>query len=789
MDNMSSKLDSGNHEHTTSWSRRSPGSNVSRSTHQFNVPPDAFFHVVPRSTFATTIISLILSQLLAVSMRWSNFVTLSEVLWLSCLSSASANILPKENLVLRQAPPNQNGFVYRGDGRSPREIRETGGFQPQGDGWADYDPSFDMDRHYAAGPNGCGMDDADEPNFVFRTAYVSTALHQSTAEFYGQWLYEIRATPNILDSDFDESEVLALGGVHWRQIRRYTRMRDGNDNRVDESSWINNPEYDAETYERGPHASRCRVNTDFPGALNGESDSSSSDSSNSDDESNQTIDPRRLFNAANRFMNRTTGVFELYGGFPPSFTQYAPRNDVPGPDHPAPPESVEAQGKKPWQTFQRNGFARDFVLTTANQAGALLQHYIDMGDQELDRLFPNGNQILQEAAGAQLDVELCKNSPLNSPCTTVKASRGKCVAVPQEFKGQVSGVKVHDAASICRFYLKPECKGEYVEGGHHDVDLSQSGKDLLSQPGTKYNDKVASFVCHAYRRDPAPERWEWSPESQKTLCARVDKLSLDFELADNWGAGTWDKIKLDFESAGLKPHVIVEDSSSGYKTSQEINLVSIFGMETVALDRIKRLRLLDEITSSWWGGDAWDVVGFTLNARCAGSGIDIVLDKFRSLDKEIQVNPWLPGRFQYDRDWEVWAANVDTKDWAAKPLCSHFQSLNVNLHIADALWAGTDNSLYAKMGNGSFLLARHPSRGEVFTVDIDLEKAYGTKLVPVSKVELVGIKSEDGHDEVLPSEVTVYGICSGAHTSLAVKQELTDWVSDGEQVNIKLAPE
>ncbi|OAA80398.1 Heat-labile enterotoxin, A chain [Akanthomyces lecanii RCEF 1005] len=721
-------------------------------------------------------------------MRWCNFVTLSEVLWLSCLSSGSASILPKESLVLRQTPPNQNGFVYRGDGRSPRDIRGTGGFQPQGDGWEDYDPSFDLDRHYTAGPNGCGLDDFDEPHFVFRTAYVSTALEQPTAETYGQWLYEIRATPNILDNDFSEGEVMALGGIHWRQIRRYTRMRDTTDNRVDEASWIDNPEYDAETYERGPNASRCRVSTTFPSVLAGDSDNTDSDSSNSDNESNETTPPRRLFSAADRFMDQTPGVFELYGGFPPSFTQYAPRDDVPGPDHPAPPEAADAQ------------------------VGSLLQHYIDMGAQELDRLFPDGNQMLQELLrdispvgcpsltgfgshlgrsnlrvdqrarrGAQLDVDICKNSPLNPPCTTTKAPRGKCVAVPQEYKDNVSGVKVHDTAGICRFYLKPECQGEYFEGGHHGVDLYQS------RP--KFNDKVASFLCNTLKLDAAPERWEWAPESEKALCARVDKLSFDFELANNYGSGTYDKIKLDFKGAGQKPHVIVEGPSPGYKTSQEIDMVDIFGMETVALDQIKRLRLLDEITDHWFGGDPWDVFGITLKARCAGSEIDIVLDKFASLNKELQAKPTEPGRFQYNRDWQAWADNVDTKNWAAKPLCSHFQSLDINLHIADANWAGTDNNLYAKVGEGRFLLARHPSRREVFTVDIDLKKAYSTKLVPVPKVELVGISSEGGNDAVLPSEVTVYGICSGAHTSLSVKQEIKDWVYDGQQLNIKLTPE
>ncbi len=148
---------------------------------------------------------------------------------------------------------------------------------------------------------------------------------------------------------------------------------------------------------------------------------------------------------------------------------------------------------------------------------------------------------------------------------------------------------------------EPECKGEYFEAGHHGVNLYQS------RP--KFNDKVASFVCDTSKPSAAPERWEWTAKSQPKLCARVDKLSLDFELANNYGSGTYDKIKLDFEGAGQKPHVIVEGPSPGFKISQEINMLDIFGLETVALDQIKRLRLLDEMTDHWFGGDAWEIPG------------------------------------------------------------------------------------------------------------------------------------------------------------------------------------
>ncbi|OAA48912.1 hypothetical protein BBO_01957 [Beauveria brongniartii RCEF 3172] len=374
------------------------------------------------------------------------------------------------------------------------------------------------------------------------------------------------------------------------------------------------------------------------------------------------------------------------------------------------------------------------------------------------------------------------------------------VAVPQEYKDVVSGVRTHKADSICRFYLEPNCKGEYFEASTKPVNI------YTARP--KFNDKVASLVCDSAKPRAAPTRWEWTSQSQKQLCSRLDKLSLEFKLANNHGSGTYDKIKLGFEDAGQNVHVITEGPWPGYETSQDINIQDVFGLDTVALAQIKRVRLLDRLTDWTFGGDAWEIIGkitrrslvlsalkansslgFTLRGRCAGSGINIELDKFSSLNKELQAHPNVPGRFQYYQDWEVWADNVNPHDWVAKPLCSHFQSMSVNLHIADAKWAGTDNSLYAKVGKGRFLITRHPSRGEVFTTDISINKAYETKHVPVTDVASVGIASEGGHDGALPEEVTVYGICSGTFTALSVKQEIKDWLYDGQTLDIALSPD
>ncbi|KAM0742776.1 hypothetical protein ACQRIT_002953 [Beauveria bassiana] len=271
-------------------------------------------------------------------------------------------------------------------------------------------------------------------------------------------------------------------------------------------------------------------------------------------------------------------------------------------------------------------------------------------------------------------VEICENNPLNPPCTTVEAPSGRCVAIPHEFKNVVSGVRAHETASICRFYLEPDCKGEYFEAGTEAVDL------YTARP--EFNDKVASFVCDTANPMAASKPWEWSFKRQKQLCTRLDKLTLQFKLANNTGSGTYDKIKLAFEDAGQNAHVITEGPSPGYEVSQDINIQDVFGMETVALSQINRLSLLDELTDSSVEGDVWEIIGFTLRGRCANSGMNIALEKFSSLNKLLQIDPDQPGRFQYRWDWEVWAGDVKPQEWVTKSLCKHFQSMRVSICIS-----------------------------------------------------------------------------------------------------------
>ncbi|PHH86146.1 putative enterotoxin [Cordyceps sp. RAO-2017] len=269
---------------------------------------------------------------------------LAVPLCLSWSCSAHANISTKGVTLFRR---QFGSFVYRGDRRWPEEIARAGGFRPQGAGWQDDESAFHFDRHYSAGPSGCGLEEYGDPDFDFRTAYVSVAQRRSVAEAYGDWLYEIRATPNMLDDNYPESEAFSLGGVHWRQVRRFTRMvghPSGNGNRVVETRWTNNPDYDIERYERGPYAGYSWVSESFPEVLrNGDPDSSDSDSG--DESGPSRARPRRAIVAAERFMAETRGIFELFGTFPPEFEQYSAREGIPRDTSPSAAVGVNVQGK------------------------------------------------------------------------------------------------------------------------------------------------------------------------------------------------------------------------------------------------------------------------------------------------------------------------------------------------------------------------------------------------------------------------------------------------------------
>ncbi|RDA89834.1 putative heat-labile enterotoxin [Ophiocordyceps camponoti-saundersi (nom. inval.)] len=295
-------------------------------------------------------------------MGWFGIILSTAPLWLSWLGAGGA-------VHVRQQPAPSDAvgeFVYRRDYRGPNVIKQAGGFRPQGADWELDEEAFSIDHHYRAGPNGCELDGDDDATSSFRTAYVSVSRGLVTSASYGRWVYEIRATPNILDDQWPESypdgEVFALGGIPWPQVKRYARIKYPNASRpIDESDWKLNPGYDRWLYERPTYAPAYKVSTDFPRALSlGEVG----------DEQGGFL-RRPLYHTAQRYVADTASV--LVGSFPLSFKS----------DEQVPEQSPSDVTKKKNRRFIKDQVSHE------------LQQFINMTDAQLNDFFPDGREMLR----------------------------------------------------------------------------------------------------------------------------------------------------------------------------------------------------------------------------------------------------------------------------------------------------------------------------------------------------------------------------------------------------------
>ncbi|KID63010.1 uncharacterized protein G6M90_00g069100 [Metarhizium brunneum] len=121
-------------------------------------------------------------------------------------------------------PPPQ--IVYRGDKRSPDEIRATGGFLPSSDlAPTDENNGFSLYMHHTS----ARINNKRVTSYVSTTRYFGTGLaYANQASREGGWLYQIQALPHMVDSDGtllqgrkyrNEYEFSALGGIRWDQVK------------------------------------------------------------------------------------------------------------------------------------------------------------------------------------------------------------------------------------------------------------------------------------------------------------------------------------------------------------------------------------------------------------------------------------------------------------------------------------------------------------------------------------------------------------------------------------------
>ncbi|PFH55641.1 putative enterotoxin [Ophiocordyceps unilateralis] len=578
-------------------------------------------------------------------MHGANIFFLAAALWLSWLGAGNTSSLPSNTILFRRSRAQLPvRIVYRGDERSPEEIRHTGGFQPWGRNWDANELSYSIDRHYSAGPRGCGLDDYDEnnPNYQFQSAFVSVTHELGTAQGYGDWMYEITATPNmlyVLDDDdevYPQGEIFALGGVYWGQIRRYTRAPVTEGAHVQESDWILNPEYDAQLYERSEHVANTRVSVDFPSELiDGQADSGDEEI---DSESDDSQDRRPLYNTAVHFVD--DHAYELVGSFPLQFAEYPLVNlDVPGPPHP----QGTAVAEYPLVNFddpeapQPQGSAVVGVEELVNRE---LRMYTELDSEQMNTFFPEssspGNWKVERRsskAGRTNDccklvsrirkmkatkthkkthkdyyrVKMCVSDTFHPSCTSIRAGRdGKCFNLPAELKNNVSSLRPQSAAGTCTFYQIPDCGGLSFNASWPGMSLYR--RDDLGL----FNDQVQSLRCDGVKvcgrgMPDVP----WCRRSHK-FCDFVDELKVKFELGDedSSSSGTWDTIMLSLSTARSSTVIqLAKEPSAGFSIDKDIDLFETFKSEKIALADINNLGLLDLPNKGYNRKDAWQFKG------------------------------------------------------------------------------------------------------------------------------------------------------------------------------------
>ncbi|PFH62182.1 hypothetical protein XA68_14723 [Ophiocordyceps unilateralis] len=683
---------------------------------------------------------------------------------------------------------------------TPAMFRHRGGIFMADDMTFDHDEAYGYDNmgdHYAYTP-------------------VSTSIDETISGLYmsrrGWWLYRITASLNMMPryTNGRGYSHAALGGVPWTMVHSFTVFLGNEQPRA--FVWQDNADYDPRWEAFGlsgpqpllsgrgvPEGTTLReLAVSFMNGLTGPQNQLFNDSSL------QTLrelfdwdvqaEPNRNFPLLRRFQpmslvsaslahlnwNQVTTIpprlrLVLAGGLP-TRSQCALALGAPGlgPSGFKRKRSEEESCQK-LATLVQDKYG--LAMVVQDKYGLATED----GERNTTRRLPRPEDMVKVDAAIVL---MCKNDNFNPPCIKFETPPGECVPVPDEYLETVSAVLPNKTAGSCHIYTGLDCTGTTIEI-QHSVPLS-----LWDEPLKPFNDQIGSIRCDgAYQPAEAVERWEWSPETMKEHCSHFDQLRLHFNLSSDRGSGTYDKLWLAFPGAP-NMHPIVDGPPAGFEEWQTINLQEVFMSSRVEVAGLKSIGIAGTASfpTALFAMDEFTIAGIKLSARCAGSGIMVDNNKYLSLEKSLKVGDRF-GEAQKGATYALWEGGIGPEDWVAKPPCSHFEQLSLTLEVADESWAGTSNDLHALVGSGKFHLASHPSRREVFSIDMNLEEAFGSKVVKVGQISSLAIRSEGGHDQALLHSVTMRAICAGRGKSVMVETEVDKWIADGTQWSHQLEPE
>ncbi|RDA83123.1 hypothetical protein CP532_2746 [Ophiocordyceps camponoti-leonardi (nom. inval.)] len=606
-------------------------------------------------------------------------------------------------------PSEKPSYVFRGDGRSPAEIRDARGFLPhQETNYSDF-RVYSLPFHV----HGRGM-----------TAYVSTSASfgQAARNFAGpgNYVYRIRVTPNMMnvnellsDSPYRaQEEASALGGIPWNAVEAWWQFPLGDDDSDDEigDNWMCLDDIAA-------YGLTARYETEFQHEFTPNPDYEERTRpavvmSRLDDDLNMLVsgdpDEREIASIARRFMDRYgTGVgwragqtFPLWQMTPGSaqpLPSHCEREPVAGTSHDGEghltdddllnlASTVHDQRLHHEQEPCPSEVGLSFVANSVGQQMAWLRERSRVASNEADEenLVEEAEDALQGAHGACVIFAACaalrslyRFHP--SMCNSVISNHGDLE--PWQYGGlyhldmgivcdgfynetssaceRAIGTEVYCShapdpeACLSRRQPPPFLRGERECQGGRRYFFSGSETCIGTLKWCDYHggwlrflSSVSSVEC-LRRRTPAV--------LDRAGCARIQELRFDFNLTRNSydGAGTFDTIIL---SIGKLNMTLADNPSAGYHVSKDVHLNEAFGSSVVSLQDVKRLALLDKLGDDRRAGDKWEFLGVKLTAKCAHSSNQVEMTLYENVRK------WLQHGNGKGID-QVWSADIHPGDW------------------------------------------------------------------------------------------------------------------------------
>ncbi|KAF4582097.1 heat-labile enterotoxin IIB, A chain [Ophiocordyceps camponoti-floridani] len=215
----------------------------------------------------------------------------------------------------------------------------------------------------------------------------------------------------------------------------------------------------------------------------------------------------------------------------------------------------------------------------------------------------------------------------------------------------------------------------------------------------------------------------------RTACSRLRKIRFILDMADEYGAGTYDEISA---RVGPSSSFIVADEphtpSRGDSIQLEPSMKDVFPSETVAVNEIGRISISARRVNVF-GDDWWKIKGVRLVGQCSDSLTTIQLDKFASLNRQVQ------GGSEWQTRTEVWAGPVWPEDWNVANYCTHLERVEVQVQLGSSLAAGTWDDIVVQVGRQELTMMKQPSAGTDSRMRVDLKQAFGTLdgVIPVTR--------------------------------------------------------